>query len=427
MKILRLFLAVVAIILTASTCGVDINPDTPPDVTTDDFYFKDMTKSKSYSFMEYERFFDINVMEYYSGVNVEIPESCKDWIEVTKITNYRFRFHVLENKGNQERTAEVKLTMTNATHDLPVTIKQIGSEMKGSLRNGLVALYNATNELGWYDKENWGGDKPVVEWYGMTPVTTPLTENGKPVYYGEFDLWDIDLSYNNLKGVIPDDFWAVCKAMRIIDFAGNTNLNETLGQGGKYLEGSTIPESIWHENLLKLDFNWTGAKVTLNSKIANAKILQELGLAYCTANSQLPKEITDLENLKVLNLEGAGLLGTIPDNIGNLKKLEELNLAVNFDFGGTFPESIYSMTALKKLNFAITKISGVLSSKVKNLTNLEYFSVGGTHMRGEIPEEIGLLKKLIADGGSLYLELNHFTKSPAEMEEPQDDDWITAV
>lgn len=119
-----------------------------------------------------------------------------------------------------------------------------------------------------------------------------------------------------------------------------------------------------------------------------------------------------MENLKVLNLEGAGLLGTIPDNIGNLKKLEELNMAVNFDFGGTFPESIYSMSALKKLDFTGTKISGVLSSKVKNLENIEYFSVAKSHMRGEIPEEIGLLTKLYDNAGDIGFSGAHFTNIP---------------
>lgn len=417
-KFRHLLFAATVIILTAATCGPDINPDPVPETETDDFYFDDGSTTKSFSFMEYERVFDVNLVNYYTGVSVEIPEDLQSWIDVTKITNYRFRFHLLENKGNQVRTADLKLKMTNATHDLTLKITQIGSEMKGSMRNGLVALYNATNELGWNIHENWNSDKPLIEWYGLRPASSPIKNNDIYVYYGDIDLWNLDLSYNNLKGVVPEDFWAVCKAFRIIDFS-------QVNQKKDNLKGSSVPDSIWHDALVLLSLHCTGVSIPLNTKIGNAMNLQELDLSYCDVKSQLPDAVTKLEKLRILNLEGTGLLGTIPSNIGNLKKLEELNLSINFDFGGTFPESIYGMTKLKKLKFAGTKISGTLSPKVKNLENIEYFSVGKSHMRGEIPEEFGLLKNLYGRNGYIGFAGAHFTNIPEfyRFVHPYNGDW----
>lgn len=413
MKTIRhLLFAATVIILTAATCGPDINPDPVPDTETDDFYFDDGSTTKSFSFMEYERVIDVTLKQPDGTVSVEIPEADQSWIEFTKYSNARFRFHLLENKGNQERTTKLTFKMANATHDITLKITQVGSEMKGSLRHGLMELYKATNELGWTYQQNWGSDKPVYEWYGLSPVASLAEYNGVPVYCGNIDLWDIDLSFNNLKGVIPEDFWAICKAFRSIDLSYNTNYNKPQYERLPYLEGSVLPDNVWHDALVKVALAHSGIKIQLDSKLGNAMNLQELDLSYCNVTSQIPDVVTKLEKLKVLNLEGAGLLGTIPNNIGNLKKLEELNLAVNFDFGGTFPESIYEMTKLKKLDFAGTKISGTLSARVKNMESIELLYLGKSHMRGEIPEEIGMLKNLYGRNGNIGFAGAHFTNIP---------------
>lgn len=396
-------LATAFIIMTAATCGPDINPVPVPPTPHYDFKYKDGSTTKAFSFMEYERLFDVYLNDDRYAPTAEVPESASSWIDVKTFAG-RIRIHLLDNNGDQQRTAEITIKMQNANRDLPLKITQVGAKMKGSMRYGLMALYNATNGSEWYDKEGWNTDKPLNKWNGILPVST-MTLDNRNVYYGDADFWKCDLGYNGLKGVVPDEFWDICKAFTEIELA---EVNQKKGS----LEGSVLPDRIWHDSLVKLNLHCTGIKVSLNSSITNAYNLQELDIRYCKVNGPIPSSLTKLKNLTILNLQDTGLNGTIPSNIDGLKNLEELELSDNFDLGGSFPESIYNLTNLKKINLAGTKISGTLSSKIKNLKQMEYFYVCKTHMRGEIPEEIGLLKNLYGNEGNLGLAGAHFTNIP---------------
>ena len=59
-----------------------------------------------------------------------------------------------------------------------------------SVRDALVALYHAADGANWNRNDNWLGDAPLGEWYGVTTDDT-----GRVI--------DLDLSENQLSGVIP--------------------------------------------------------------------------------------------------------------------------------------------------------------------------------------------------------------------------------
>lgn len=59
-------------------------------------------------------------------------------------------------------------------------------------KSALMAIYNATGGTNWVDNTNWGSDKPLGEWYGVT-----TNANGNVV--------SITLYTNNLQGKIPSD------------------------------------------------------------------------------------------------------------------------------------------------------------------------------------------------------------------------------
>lgn len=396
-----LFIAAAFIILTAATCGPDINPEPVPPAPDYDFKYRDGSTTKSFSFMEYERLFDVYLNGDRYAPTVEVPESASSWVDVKTFAG-RIRIHLLDNNGDQQRTAEITIKMQNANRDLPLKITQVGAKMKGSMRYGLMALYNATNGPEWNYKEGWNTDKPLDDWHGVDALTT-ASYNDKKVYYGDVDLWKLDLSWCSVKGVVPEEFWDICKMFSTIDLS--------VAKTGS-LDGSVLPDRIWHDALVTLNLERTGIKVSLNSSIANAYNLRELYLSYCKINGPIPSSLIKLTNLKVLNLEDAGLNGTIPSNIDGLKNLEELDLSANLELNGSFPESIYNLTRLKKIDLAATKVSGTLSPKIEKLQELEILYIGITNMRGNIPEEIGLLNNLFGNNGDFTYAGGHFTNIP---------------
>ena len=57
-------------------------------------------------------------------------------------------------------------------------------------RNGLVALYEATDGPNWKNNTNWLSDKPLDEWYGVA-----TNKDGSVI--------QLELSNNRLAGIIP--------------------------------------------------------------------------------------------------------------------------------------------------------------------------------------------------------------------------------
>lgn len=383
------------------------------------FAFDDGSKDKDYHFMEYERYFRLSLNDRYEYVNVSVPAEIQGWLQVTKVGSEgknEYSFHLTENPGNTEREGKVVFSVQEqkvhgASAEVSVTIRQLGSKMKGSMAQGLTALYNATQERGWKNSTNWGSDKPVIEWYGLTPARSFCGEDGRIVYYGDDELWDLVLFGNRVKGTIPDDFWNICYAFRKLDFSANYNndVPSTDFTCERYLVGNTIPETIWNPNLQYIDFRDCGISVRMTSAVQNATNLQWINFRGCDfGGNALPSEITSLKHLKVLDLGNSNVSGTIPSNIGDLTELIELSYYMDEKIEGPIPDSFYTLKNLKKAGFSYTKVSGTISPKIGNLTSLEQFDVCATQMEGRIPEEFGLCKNL----WNVYFSLSHFTNVP---------------
>ena len=117
-----------------------------------------------------------------------------------------------------------------------------------------------------------------------------------------------------------------------------------------------------------------GTDGQISPEIGSLDRLEALDLGRATITGELPPELGQLRNLRLLRIIGeppgdAGLTGGIPPELGNLTSLEELDLSANQLTGGIPPE-------------------------LGNLANLKRLSLAGNRLTGEIPQELGELPEL---------------------------------
>jgi len=220
----------------------------------------------------------------------------------------------------------------------------------------LVAFFESTNGINWYDDEDpdfnkpWEFTEPMDNWSGVT-----LNSEGCVTH--------LSLTRFNLTGTIPAEIGFLTELIYL-----DLRNNDITG---------LIPLEI--NNLTKL-------------KVLNLYSNQLIGT--------IP-EIGGLQQLKQCILHYNELSGNIPDEIYSLLRLTELGIGAN-NLQGTISPEIGKLVNLKRLNFAGNQLTGTIPVEVSNLKKLEHLGLSANQLTGEIPPGIGKLLKL----GSLYLNDN---------------------
>ena len=235
-------------------------------------------------------------------------------------------------------------------------------------REALMALYEMTDGANWTNNDNWGSNKPVSEWYGVT--------------VSQGHVWELSLTDNNLKGNLPEAI-------------GDLSHLRWLHLGWNYLTGE-IPESIGKLTELRcLGFReCRQLSGKLPESIQNLKNLQYLLLTNTGLGGDLPEWIGDLENLQQLDLASCHFSGTIPESYKNLKKVWDFNLQANYEISGTIPDWLGEMPAIERLMLSENKLSGEIPLTIGYLSNLEDLWLGRNQLTGNIPVTFANLTNL---------------------------------
>ncbi|MEQ8714565.1 MAG: T9SS type A sorting domain-containing protein [Cyclobacteriaceae bacterium] len=121
-------------------------------------------------------------------------------------------------------------------------------------------------------------------------------------------------------------------------------------------------------------------------------------------NGNLPAEIGDFSELKLLNVSHNDLSGNLGESILNLRQLESLILTAN-QFTGEIPEDIDRLENLTSIQIDVNEIAGGIPPSIVNLTELLFIGLNNNNIVGTIPEDIGRLTKL----GTLILSSNNLS------------------
>ncbi|XP_022773849.1 protein BRASSINOSTEROID INSENSITIVE 1-like [Durio zibethinus] len=208
-----------------------------------------------------------------------------------------------------------------------------------------------------------------------------------PLYLTEAcsGLVELDLSSNNLSGMIPSGFGS-CTSLESFDVSSNN------------FTGS-IPASLCENPTNRL---------------------QVLYLQNNILTGSIPASLSNCSQLVSLHLSFNYLTGIIPPSLGSLSKLQDLKLWLN-QLHGEIPHELTYIQTLETLILDFNELTGTIPSGLRNCTKLNWISLSNNHFTGEIPAWLGKLSSLAI----LKLSNNSFYgRIPPELGDCQSLIWL---
>ncbi|XVF15025.1 hypothetical protein REPUB_Repub09cG0113900 [Reevesia pubescens] len=257
-----------------------------------------------------------------------------------------------------------------------------------------------------------------------------------PLYLTEAcsGLIELDLSSNNLSGMIPSGFGS-CSILESFDVSSNNftgklpieifqNISslKKLGLGFNYFSGP-LPESMSSlSNLEVLDLSSNNLSGSIPASLCEnpGNRLQVLYLQNNILTGSIPASLSNCSQLVSLHLSFNYLTGTIPSSLGSLSKLQDLKLWLN-QLHGEIPQELSNIKTLETLILDFNELTGTIPSGVSNCTKLNWISLSNNRFTGEIPAWLGKLSNLAI----LKLSNNSFYgRIPPELGDCQSLIWL---
>lgn len=107
-------------------------------------------------------------------------------------------------------------------------------------------------------------------------------------------------------------------------------------------------------------------------------------MLFNNMEGQLPESLSQLTELRTLELSFNKLSGELPEALGNLPYLEVLALNGN-NITGSIPHTFGNLSTLKQLHLSSNQLAGDLPESLSNLEQLEVFNVFDNDLSGPIP------------------------------------------
>ena len=252
-------------------------------------------------------------------------------------------------------------------------------------RAALIAFYDATNGNSWTDNSGW--QTPPLHTDGFAMPGTEGTWFGIGIDAGSLRVTSIDLSNNNLAGVIAPELGSL-SSLNFLRLSSNPL-------------GGTIPAEIGNlGNLTSIFLDGTQVGGAIPPELGNLHSLTQLYLSTGLMTGSIPTEFGNLSNLITLNLHGNQLGGGIPASLGNLTNLQSIELSAN-QLTGDIPSSLGNLANLTSLRLSSNLLSGPIPAELGNLDNLTELLLQMNDLTGSIPTELGGMASI------QNLDLNH--------------------
>ncbi|XP_047094534.1 receptor-like protein EIX1 [Lolium rigidum] len=197
----------------------------------------------------------------------------------------------------------------------------------------------------------------------------------------------------------------------------NLTVLEELDLSGNPLNSLAAPNWFWDVISLK-SLNLEGCELsgTFPDELGNLTLLENFDISYNYINGMMPGTLQNMCNLTSLDLSGNNISGDIREVIDSIpscswKNLQELKL-IGVNISGMTLQFVSNLSNLRMLEVSENQLSGSVPVEIGMLTNLSYIDLSNNNLSGSLPTEIGTLTKLT----HLHLGHNNFSGSlPAEI------------
>ncbi|KAL1085131.1 hypothetical protein V6Z11_D08G029000, partial [Gossypium hirsutum] len=223
-------------------------------------------------------------------------------------------------------------------------------------------------------------------------------------------LTHLNLSYNGFYGLIPHQI-NLLSSLVSLDLSFHSLESRFNGQGFDMLA-----RNLTKLRNLVLD-TVDMSDVALTSFLNLSSSLEHLSLSGCKLHGELPTQVFQLPNLKVLDLSAnanltgylpntnwssglelldlfnCGFRGSIPASFGNLTQIISVDLSIN-SLEGQIPAVFGNLRTLTSLRFSSCNLSGPLPITIFNLTRITRLDLSNNHLEGPFPNHVSELQFL---------------------------------
>ncbi|KAH0704435.1 hypothetical protein KY285_018713 [Solanum tuberosum] len=157
-------------------------------------------------------------------------------------------------------------------------------------------------------------------------------------------------------------------------------------------------------------------------EISNLVNLNLLDMSNNNLTGSIPDSIGRLANLGSLDLRNNLLTGVIPSSIGNLTELVYLYLGFNRldisenNLTGSIPQQLIALSSLTKVYAYYNSLTGTLPVHIGNWSHLTYLDFSFNNFSGMIPRSLGKFLSL----GEIYMKGNSLLGTIPDLEDLQD-------
>ncbi|PKU73037.1 Putative leucine-rich repeat receptor-like serine/threonine-protein kinase [Dendrobium catenatum] len=204
---------------------------------------------------------------------------------------------------------------------------------------------------------------------------------------------EIDLEENFLSGILPSDILSQMPYLQILHLSCNNFSSDEQNSNLKPFFNSISNLTDLKE--LELSGNNLGGRIPLT--IGHLSVnLTEIDLGDNFIHGSIPTNVSNLSKLMLLDFSNNFLDQTIPKELILLPNLQRLWLSNNF-LSGRIPSPPHILNSIGLLDLSKNKLSGAIPTSLANLTQLRTLILNGNSLSGQIPSSLGSTKLELLD------------------------------